>query len=102
MPLSRFNDWQGDQRRKDKPLESYLQSIADLTQRGDARKESYYPVLKTLLEGIAKSQGCAIQVTVLSKKTEAGNPDFRVWDGSYQVSRRICCSSLNGFIRGLA
>lgn len=54
------------------------------------------------LEGIANAQGCAIQVTVLPKKTEAGNPDFRVWDGSYQVSRRICCSWLNGFIRGLA
>ncbi len=31
------------------------------------------------------AQGRTIQVTVLPKPTEAGNPDFRVWDGSYQV-----------------
>ncbi len=67
------------------PFESYLTSIADLTMRGDAREESYYSELKTLLESIAQSQGRAIQVTVLPKKTDAGNPDFRVWDGSHQV-----------------
>ncbi|RMD73178.1 MAG: hypothetical protein D6823_13805 [Chloroflexi bacterium] len=66
-------------------LTSYLQQIAALTQRGDAREESYYPALKTLLEAIGTAQGQTIQVTVLPKPTEAGNPDFRVWDGSYQV-----------------
>ncbi len=67
-------------------FESYLTSIADLTMRGDAREESYYSELKTLLESIAQSQGRAIQVTVLPKKTDAGSPDFRVWDGgSHQV-----------------
>ncbi|GAV31066.1 MAG: N-6 DNA methylase [Coriobacteriia bacterium] len=69
----------------DSLLKTYLSSIADLTRRGDAREESYYPVLKTLLEGTSQEQGRAIQVTVLPKKTEAGNPDFRVWDGSHQV-----------------
>jgi hypothetical protein len=69
----------------DKLLKTYLHSIADLTQRGDAREESYYPALKTLLEGIGQDQGRAIQVTVLPKPTEAGNPDFRIWDGSHQV-----------------
>ncbi|MFN3975351.1 MAG: DNA methyltransferase, partial [Dehalococcoidia bacterium] len=67
------------------PWGSYLQSIAELTQRGDAREESYYSALKTLLETIARGQGCTVQVTVLPKQTEAGNPDFRIWDGSYQV-----------------
>jgi len=69
----------------DKLLKSYLRSIADLTQRGDAREESYYVALKDLLEAIAQAQGKAVQVTVLPKPTEAGNPDFRVWDGSHQV-----------------
>jgi len=69
----------------DKPLKSYLHSIAQLTQRGDAREESYYPALKELLEALAEAQGRAVQVTVLPKPTEAGNPDFRVWDGSHQV-----------------
>ncbi len=69
----------------DKLLKTYLHSIADLTQRGDTREESYYPALKTLLEGIGQDQGRAIQVTVLPKPTEAGTPDFRIWDGSHQV-----------------
>jgi len=69
----------------EEPLKTYLDAIADLTRRGDAREESYYPVLKTLLEALAQGQGHTIQVTVLPKPTEAGNPDFRIWDGSYQV-----------------
>ncbi|GIV87381.1 MAG: DNA methyltransferase [Chloroflexus sp.] len=66
-------------------LKTYLDAIATLTQRGDAREESYYPALNTLLEDIADAQQQAIQVTVLPKKTEGGNPDFRIWDGSHQV-----------------
>lgn len=69
----------------DKLLKTYLDSIAGLTQRGDAREESYDPALKTLLEGIAHEEGQPVQVTVLPKPTEAGNPDFRIWDGSHQV-----------------
>ena len=68
-----------------KPLNAYLVSIATLTQRGDAREESCYPALKTLLEETAQAQGRAVQVTVLPKPTEAGNPDFRIWDGLHQV-----------------
>lgn len=69
----------------DKPLKTYLQSIADLTQRGDAREESYYPALQSLLETIVQGQGRIVQAIVLPKPTEAGNPDFRVWDDSHQV-----------------
>lgn len=64
---------------------SYLDSISEQTQQGDAREESYYPFLKTLLEEFAKEKERKIQVTVLPKPTEAGNPDFRIWDGSHQV-----------------
>jgi hypothetical protein len=66
-------------------FDSYLNALFELARRGDAREESYYPTLKTLLEALAKAQGLTVQVTVLPKSTEAGNPDFRVWDGSYQV-----------------
>ncbi|MCX7933927.1 MAG: hypothetical protein N3A66_01555, partial [Planctomycetota bacterium] len=66
-----------------KQLKFYLQTIADLTQRGDAREESYYPALKILLDEVAQSLGYSVQIPVLPKPTEAGNPDFRVWDGSY-------------------
>jgi len=66
-------------------LKDYLDSVADLTIRGDAREESYYPALNTFLQALAQAQGKAVQVTVQPKRTEAGFPDFRVWDGSYQV-----------------
>ena len=68
-----------------KPLNSYLKSIAALTRRGGTSEGSYYLELKTLLENIAQAQKRTVQVTVLPKPTEAGNPDFRVWDGSRQV-----------------
>ena len=66
-------------------FQAYLDSITELSRRGDASEESYYPALKTLLEALAREQGRAVQVTVVPKTTEAGNPDFRVWDGSHQV-----------------
>jgi len=66
-------------------FDTYLDALFDLAQRGDAREESLYPALEDLLKDLAQAQGRDIQVTVLPKPTEAGNPDFRVWDGSYQV-----------------
>ncbi|MGB9755001.1 type ISP restriction/modification enzyme [Roseiflexus castenholzii] len=67
------------------PRSTCLHAIADLTQRGDAREERASPALKTLLEELAKAHGRPIQVTVLPKPTEAGAPNFRIWDGSHQV-----------------
>jgi predicted helicase len=67
------------------PVEVYLDAIAELTQRGDAREESYYPILKELLEKLAEELNQPLQVTILPKKTEAGSPDFRIWDGAYRV-----------------
>jgi hypothetical protein len=67
-------------------LRDYLQEIYKTTQRGDAREESYYEsltgVLKQYTEAVGKTD---IQITTLPKKTEAGNPDFRVWDGSHHI-----------------
>lgn len=67
-------------------LSSYLKKIAKTTSQGDAREESYYGALSELIyafsEDIGKRQ---IQVTVLPKKTEAGNPDFRIWDGKQHI-----------------
>ena len=80
-----YYDPQEASRTVNKRLQSYLQSIATLTQRGDAREESYYPALQSLLEDLAQTLHRAVQVTVLPKPTEAGNPDFRIWDGSHQV-----------------
>jgi predicted helicase len=65
-------------------IENYINKIAAITKRGDAREESYYPALADLLEEFsATKRKKKIHVTVLPKKTEAGNPDFRVWDGKH-------------------
>ena len=65
-------------------LKTYLAKLSSITQRGDAREESYYSTLEALLNGIAAEQKRHIDITTLPKKTEAGNPDFRVWDGKHK------------------
>ncbi|MBI5893254.1 MAG: N-6 DNA methylase [Deltaproteobacteria bacterium] len=67
-------------------LKSYLKKIYENANQGDAREESYYPILADLLNEYAKSEGKQnIHVTILPKKTESGNPDFRIWDGKQQI-----------------
>jgi hypothetical protein len=68
-------------------IETYLQKAEATEKQGDAREESYYPAFKTLLEKVAEKEGQPdAHVTVLPKRTEAGNPDVRVWDGHGQVT----------------
>ena len=65
-------------------IDTYIKKIASITKRGDAREESYYPAFAELLEWFSETKRKKkVHVTVLPKKTEAGNPDFRVWDGKY-------------------
>ncbi len=67
-------------------LKSYLKQITDTGIRGDAREESYYPALADLFTAYAEATGKKdIRITTLPKKTEAGNPDFRVWDGNQHI-----------------
>ncbi|MEK7238207.1 MAG: N-6 DNA methylase, partial [Nitrospirota bacterium] len=67
-------------------LKSYLKRISDVSNRGGAREESYYSSLEKLLEDYLESiNKKQIYITTLPKKTEAGNPDFRVWDGKQQI-----------------
>ena len=67
-------------------LKQYLKKILETARLGDAREESYYPTLKELLNNYAIStQRKNIHITILPKKTEAGNPDFRVWDGRARI-----------------
>ncbi|MDD8018595.1 MAG: N-6 DNA methylase, partial [Bacteroidota bacterium] len=67
-------------------LRDYLKKISATTARGDAREESYYPHFSRFLETFAEETGKKnIQITTLPKKTEAGNPDFRVWDGKQKI-----------------
>lgn len=67
-------------------LKSYLKKIFEVADQGDAREESYYGALEGLLNEWATSSGKKkIHITTLPKQTEAGNPDFRVWDGKQHI-----------------
>ena len=56
-------------------LKAYLKKIADTSKRGDAREESYYPVLKELLDEYCSSISKKnIHITPQPKKTEAETP----------------------------
>ncbi|KAF0123497.1 MAG: Adenine specific DNA methyltransferase [bacterium] len=67
-------------------LRSYLEKIFEVANRGDAREESYYSILEGLLKEYTESiDKRGIYTTTLPKKTEAGNPDFRIWDGKQHI-----------------
>jgi len=67
-------------------LKPYLKELYDIYSRGDAREESFYSVLAGLLQKYAESTSKkSIHITTLPKKTDAGNPDFRIWDGNQHI-----------------
>lgn len=67
-------------------LKNYVIEIFKVAQTGDAREESYYKALASLMENFAQSiNRPKTQVTILPQKTEAGNPDFRIWDGRQHI-----------------
>jgi predicted helicase len=71
-------------------LEQYLKNLTYTAQRGDAREESYYKHLDDLIKQYAEIQKIKnVDVTILPKKTEAGNPDFRIWDGKNHITGYI-------------
>ncbi len=71
-------------------LKEYLNNIQDSINQGDAREESYYTHLDTLIRDfVTKNKIKKVDITILPKKTEAGNPDFRVWDGSNHITGYI-------------
>jgi len=64
----------------------YLSNLVKTFQKGDAREESYYEYLSEFLKQFSKSErNKQIDVTILPLKTEAGNPDFRIWDGKQKI-----------------
>lgn len=67
-------------------FQKYIEKIADRAKQGDAREESYYSALETVLGEFAESIGKKdVHVTSQPKKTSAGNPDFRVWYGKQNI-----------------
>jgi len=73
-----------------KLLEQYLKNLIDTSKRGDAREEIFYKHLDDLIKQYADIQKIKnIDITILPKKTEAGNPDFRIWDGKNHITGYI-------------
>lgn len=71
-------------------LKKYLKYLQATLNKGDAREESYYAHLKDLLLSYTKDFKIKKpDITILPKKTEAGNPDFRVWDGNNHITGYI-------------
>jgi hypothetical protein len=67
-------------------LKKYLQDLGEVAGRGDAREESFYAALSDLLAETARNTGRPhVQVTTLPRRTDAGNPDFRVWNGTDRI-----------------
>lgn len=67
-------------------LESYLNQVGERIIRDDYREESFYPALGEMIQIAAEAlDNSNVDVTQLPRKTEAGNPDIRVWDGSHQI-----------------
>ena len=71
-------------------IKEYLDNIQKTINRGDAREESYYEHLKSLILSYAEQNDLKkVDITILPKQTEAGNPDFRIWDGKNHITGYI-------------
>jgi hypothetical protein len=67
-------------------LSGYLECLAAVESRGDAREESFYPTLAGLLTGWAEGAGLRdLHVTTIPRKTEGCSPDFQVWRGRHHL-----------------
>ena len=61
-------------------------NLVQVASYGDAREESFYPTLASVLEDFVEKIGKPrVHITTLPKSTDAGNPDFRVWNGNNRV-----------------
>jgi len=67
-------------------FKQYSQRLAEVAAAGDAREESFYGALRDLLKQVADATSRPhVHVTVQPTPTDAGNPDFRLWNGSDSI-----------------
>ncbi len=76
-----------DEVSKHKPIfAQYFKELLAVAQQGDAREESFYSALADMLKATADASGRAhVHVTTWPRSTDAGNPDFRVWNGTDRI-----------------
>jgi len=71
-------------------LKDYLNNVQGSINQGDATEESYYTHLEGLIRRYSEAKNLkAVDITILPKRTEAGNPDFRIWDGKNHITGYI-------------
>ncbi len=64
----------------------YFKDLHGVARQGDAREESFYSPLSVMLKAVAQETGHRdVSVTTLPKSTDAGNPDFRIWNGTDRI-----------------
>jgi len=66
-------------------FEDYLKKIFEIISKGGFTENSFYDTLKDLIRAYAATINKNIDVTIIPKRTEAGNPDFRIWDGKSKI-----------------
>lgn len=72
---------------KNNYINTYLNELQQIINRGDAREESYYATLSNMLQAYAdENTRLKVEITTLPKKTDAGNPDFRIWHGRTHIT----------------
>ena len=64
---------------------NYLKDIFQTISKGGFTENSFYKSLEILIESYAVSVNKKIDVTTIPERTEAGNPDFRIWDGKSKI-----------------
>ncbi|MFH1196066.1 MAG: type ISP restriction/modification enzyme [bacterium] len=66
-------------------IDNYLKKLSEQYASGDSREESFYDSLKQLIVEHSETKRKKIHVTILPKKTDAGNPDFKISDNHNRV-----------------
>ena len=68
------------------PFNIYFKELHAVAHQGDAREESFYPALAAMLKAVAEGTGRKdISVTTQPRPIDAGNPDFRLWNGADRI-----------------
>ncbi|NMA39063.1 MAG: N-6 DNA methylase, partial [Lentisphaerae bacterium] len=68
------------------PFNTYFKELHAVAHQGDAREESFYPALAAMLKAVAEGTGRKdVIVTTQPRPTDAGNPDFRLWNGRDKI-----------------
>ncbi|MGI6356958.1 MAG: N-6 DNA methylase [Lentisphaerae bacterium] len=68
------------------PFNTYFKELHAVAHQGDAREESFYPALAAMLKAVAEGTGRKdVMVTTQPRPTDAGNPDFRLWNGRDRI-----------------